>query len=204
MDNLETLNYDETSEAYGRTLVVTGLIFGIAAFCIKILLTYWRLQSHPKGAYFSADLIAGTILLVWLIKACGGFFASWYYNKKSGTSVLMGRAAMIGFLTGAAITIVGIFLNQIWQWIDPALIHHRLQSDIAIIKAVDLPADQKKKLIDSVTQSLKGFRNPGLMLFSGIFTYGIPNLITGMIGAKLFKGKNHNERDNYASRESSS
>jgi hypothetical protein len=200
MNNTETKSREDTASQYWTTIAVSGLIFGFAAFFIKTLLTYIRLQVAPHGALLSVYLILGIIGLAWLIKACGGGFACWYFNKASGLPVVMGRAAMMGFLTGAAITIVSIILNAIWHWIAPGMIQQKLQSDIAIIKALDMPAEQKKQFIKSVTINMKSFHNPGQLFLSGIFIYGIPNLITGMIAAKIFGRKNNEQTQKQDSR----
>jgi tetrahydromethanopterin S-methyltransferase subunit F len=189
MNNLETENQAVDSSSYWKTIGITGLLFGIAAFFIKTILTYIRIQVGPQGHFLSVYFILGIIVLAWLIKACGGGFACWYYSKESELSVMTGRAAMIGFITGVAITIVTIILGSIWHWIAPGMIQQKLHSDIAIIKSLDIPADQKKQFVKSITKSLKGFQNPGKLLFSGIFSNGIPNLVTGMIAAKILQKK---------------
>jgi tetrahydromethanopterin S-methyltransferase subunit F len=195
-NRLETENQTVDSSAYWATIGVTGLIFGVAAFFIKTLLTYLRIQIGTQGHFISVYFILGIIVLAWLIKACGGGFACWYYDKKSGLPVMTGRAAMMGFITGVAITIVTIILGSIWHWIAPGMIHQKLHSDIAIIKSLDIPADQKKQFVKSITESLKGFRNPGKLLFSGIFSNGIPNLVTGMIAAKILQKKMNEQSQN--------
>jgi hypothetical protein len=192
MNNVETENHVDTSTLFWVTAGISGVIVGVGAFFFKVLLTFIRLHAGPQNGLLSVDLILGIIGLIWLIKACGGGFACWYYKKRSGLSVVMGRAAMMGFLTGVAITIVSIILSALWHWIDPGIIHHKFQSDVAIIKSLDITTAQKKEFIDGITKSMKSFHNPGKLLFSGLFIFGIPNLITGMIGAKIL-GRKDNE-----------
>lgn len=188
MDNSEALNINNNSTLFWKTIGLTGLIFGSGAFFFKTLLTYIRLNVG-LSPYVAVDIILAVIVLAWFIKACGGLFVSWYYSKKAETPVTMGRAAMMGFITGVAITIVTIILAAIWHWIDPSLVQQKFQSDVTIINSLDIPNDQKQLFIKSLKDNMKGFHNPGKLLLSGIFTIAVPNLITAMIGAKIMDRK---------------
>jgi hypothetical protein len=77
------------------------------------------------------------------------------------------------------------------------MVQQSIQSEIANIKAMSLPSDQKNKLIDAMSKASNSGGNIFKLLFQGIPMYGILNLITGMIGAKIFERKEHNEEKVY-------
>jgi len=186
MTESESQNDFEELPSYWKSVGVAGVLFAVIAIVVKILLTLWRFKAYSSGSYHIVDIVLGTIILVWLIKAFGGAFACWYYNRQYSKKMQVGRAAMVGFLTGVAITVAGIIINLIWHLIDPTMLHRRMQNAIAIVKSMNLPHGQKKQIIQSVKHSFKNQGNIGQNLFAGIFIYGIPNIITGMIGAKIF------------------
>ena len=114
--------------------------------------------------------------------------AIWHYTNEYNISVTLGRGALIGFLTGVCITVVSILLSQLWQFIDPDMTQRMIDSTLASFEEMDMPAEQKQQLIDSTVENMRG-NNIGWQLLINIPLYGILNLLTGMIGAKVFGTK---------------
>ena len=135
------------------------------------------------------DLI-GTIAC--LFAAFGGMLATWHYAREYDAVIKLGRGALIGFLTGLVVTLISILLNQIWTVIDPDMTQQMVESAVANIEAMDVPDEQKQMSIDMTVDMIRSQENIGTQLLWGIPMYGILNLITGMIGAKLF-GKEEQE-----------
>jgi hypothetical protein len=57
------------------------------------------------------------------------------------------------------------------------------------MEAMELPQEQKQQMIDMTAENIRSQQNIGSQLLWGIPMYGILNLITGMIGAKIFGKK---------------
>src|SRR5699024_12119530 len=88
-----------------------GLIFGILAFALSLISTYSVINSEPTGSYFS-PLQIGIWLVTCLVAAGAGMLAIWHYEREYEVSITLGKGALIGFLTGVAMAIIGALLNQ--------------------------------------------------------------------------------------------
>lgn len=175
------------SPSYWTSVAVAGLIFGILAFVLSIVTTYATINSEPSGSMFSPVQFIG--VLVCLAGAFGGMLATWHYAKEFNVGIKLGRGALIGFLTGVVITVVSVVLGQLWQLIDPDMTQKLVESTIAQMEAMDLPQEQKQQMIDMTAENVRSQQSIGSQLLWGIPMYGILNLITGMIGAKIFGKK---------------
>jgi small basic protein len=178
---------NETPPSYWTSVTVSSLIFGIVAFIISIISGYAIINSEPTGSMFSPVQLVG--VLACLIGAFGGMLATWHYAREYDVPIKLGRGALIGFLTGVGITIVSVLLGQIWQVIDPDMTQKMIDSTIANMEAMDMPEEQKQQLIDSTVESVRSQQSISTQFLWGIPIYGILNLLTGMIGAKIFGKK---------------
>lgn len=177
----------EETPSYWTSVGVAGLLFGIISFILTLIYGYSLINSEPSGSMFSP------IMLIWLVSclltAFGGMVATWHYANQYDVVIKLGKGALIGFLTGACIVIVSVILNEIWHLIDPEMTQKMIDSTIANFEKMEMPADQKQQIIDSTVDSMRTNQNIGRQLLFGIPIMGIVNLITGMIGAKLFGKK---------------
>jgi hypothetical protein len=196
MEQAEVQKHKQAHHSYWNSVLIAGFIFGILVFVISLLSKYLIIHSAPSASPFSPGKILSSLTYL-LGMFGGGLLATWYYNKQFNVSVTIGRAAMMGFLTGVIVVFVSIVLNQIWHLVDPGMVQRSIQSEIANIKAMNLPPAQKSKLIDVISKSSNSGGNIFKLLFQGIPLYGILNMITGMIGAKIFGKKEHNEEEIY-------
>lgn len=169
--------------SYWNSVAIGGVIFGIIIFVLSLVAGYATINSEPTGALISPAVWVGALSC--LVGAFGGMLAIWHYAGNFNISVSLGRGALIGFLTGVAISIVSVLLNELWTFIDPDMTQQIVDSTIANIEASDLPEQQKQQMIDLTAGAREG-ESIGMQLLSGIPLYGILNLITGMIGAKIF------------------
>lgn len=170
--------------SYWMSVATAGLIFGIIAFVLSLISGYAIINSEPTGSFFSPTQLIGT--LACLIGAFGGMMATWHYAREFDLAVKLGKGALIGFLTGVCIAIVSVVLGQVWQLVDPDMTQRIIDSTVANMEAMDMPDDQKQQMIDGTVESIQSQNSIGTQLLWGIPLYGILNLITGMIGAKLF------------------
>lgn len=191
MDSMEhnTRGMEQTNgdAPYWTSVGIASVIFGIVAFIISIVAAYATINSEPSGSFFSPVQLIG--ILACLIGAFGGMLATWHYANEYDAVMKLGKGALIGFLTGVGITIVSVLLGQIWQVFDPDMTQKMIDSTIANMEAMDVPAQQKQQMIDATAESMRSQQNIGTQLLWGIPMYGILNLITGMIGAKVFGKK---------------
>lgn len=169
--------------SYWNSVAFAGLIFGVIVFALSLLTAYATINSEPTGSLFSPTQLIG--VLGCLFGAFGGMLAIWHYAGNYNISITLGRGALIGFLTGVAISVVSVLLNELWTFVDPDMTQQVVESTIANLEQSDLPEQQKQQFIDLIAGSREG-EGIGSQLLSDIPLYGILNLITGMIGAKIF------------------
>ncbi len=181
---------NENPPSYWTSVTVSSLIFGIVAFILSIISGYAVINSEPSGSFFSPVQLVG--VLVCLIGAFGGMLATWHYAREFDVPIKLGRGALIGFLTGVGITIITVLLGQVWQLVDPDMTQKMVDSTVANMEAMDMPEEQKQQMIDSTAESIRSQQSISTQFLWGIPMYGILNLITGMIGAKIF-GKKEEE-----------
>lgn len=170
--------------SYWTSVGISGVIFGILAFVLSLVSTYAMINSEPTGSFFSPVQLLG--VLVCLVGAFGGMMATWHYANEYNVPIKLGRGALIGFLTGLCITVVSVVLNQLWQVVDPEMTQKLIESTIANMEAMDMAEGQKQQIIDSTVQNMRSQQSIGTQLLWGIPMNGILNLITGIIGAKIF------------------
>jgi hypothetical protein len=181
-ESQQTLENEQPS--YWTSVGVAGLIFGIVVFALSLIYMYATINAEPTGSYFSGTQLIGT--LACLVGAFGGMLATWHYANEYNASITLGRGALIGLLTGIAITIASIILTQLWLLIDPDLTQQMIDATIANYEAMDIPDEQKQQMIDIAAESMRSQNSIFTQLWTGILMFGILNLITGMIGAKIF------------------
>lgn len=185
MDEIAEQQAESRDEpSYWTSVSIAGLIFGIIVFALSLISTYAMINSEPSGSLFSPVQLLG--VLVCLIGAFGGMLAVWHYTNEYDISLKLGKGALVGLFTGVAITAVTVILNQFWQFIDPEMTQKLIDSTIANFEAADLPDAQKQQMIDSTVQGMRDQNNIGRQLMYSLPTYGILNILTGMIGAKVF------------------
>lgn len=175
---------NQPDPSYWTSVTTAGLIFGIVAFVLSLVTSYATINSEPTGSFFSPAQLIG--VLACLVGAFGGMLATWHYAREYDVSIKLGKGALIGFLTGVCVTLVSIILSQVWQFVDPDMTQKMIDSTIANMEAMDMPEDQKQQMIDATVEGIRSNNSIGMQLLWGLPINGILNLITGMIGAKIF------------------
>lgn len=168
---------------------LVGAIFGVISFVIGLYFGYQQINSEPSGSLFSPMLFSGVVIC--LLTSFAGLVAVWHFTKEVTTSMSMGQGAALGFMAGAVIALVSVLLNEVWvTLVDPEYNQKMIESSIAAIEMMDLPESSKDDMIDAMTESMEQGASFGRQLFIGIPVNGLLNLITALIGVKIFAEKN--------------
>ncbi|HKK47149.1 MAG TPA: DUF4199 domain-containing protein [Balneolaceae bacterium] len=188
----ESQQISNSNPSYWASVGIAGLIFGIIVFVLGLIVTYLTINSEPTGSMLSPMQFVG--LIVCLIGAFGGMLATWHYAREYDVPFTLGTGALIGLFTGIVIAIVNILLSQGWHLIDPKMTQHLIDHMVANIQASNMADQQKQQTIDMMAKSLRNRNQIGTQLLWGLPMFGILNLLTGMIGAKMFSKK---DEDNF-------
>jgi hypothetical protein len=171
--------------SYWSSVILASLIFGVVYFALTIGTGYYVINHQPTSAAMSPSSIIGTV--VCLFAGFGGMLAVWHHINEYGVTIQMGRGAVIGIITGLLIGIISFVLVHLWEYIDPNYTSRLMDVQIAIMNSKgNLTSEQQQKMADMM-------HNRGAMfqVLGALFTtigLGILNLITGIIGTKIFKG----------------
>lgn len=169
------------------SIVIVGLIFSLVSFALSLFFSYQQINSEPSGSFFSPAMFSGVVIC--LITCVAGALAVWHFTKEVSKHLTLGQGALIGFLTGAVIVLFSVILNELWQLFDPDFTEKLIEATIANVEAMDLPAESKNDMIDSMAEGVRSQQSILQQLFWGIPITGLLNLVSGMIGVKLFAEK---------------
>lgn len=187
MEQSEQQMRDNDAPSYWPSVGIAAVIFGIISFVMYLISSYATINSEPTGSLFGPSMFIG--LFGCLIGALAGLTAVWHYAKEYNLSITLGQGALIGFLAGAVMTIISSLLSQSWALVDPELTQKMIDSTIANFENMDMPEESKQQMIDSTVESMRSQQQLGSQLLWGIPISGLLNLLSGMIGAKVFGKK---------------
>lgn len=177
-------------KSYWNAAGMAGMIFGFIVFLVATIGSYMTIHSEPTGTFFSGTIVASVIGC--LVGAFGGVLAVKLYIKEHGPEMKIGTGAVIGLVTGIFITLVYQVLTMIWPIIDSSYIENLQSAMIANIEMMDgLPSAQKQEMIDAMYAQMQNYYSAGTIIqnmFFGFLTYGLLNLLSGLLAAK-FMGK---------------
>lgn len=176
---------DQNSQpSYWPAVMVGALIIGLIMSVLGIISQYMTINSEPVGSSFTLAQGIGTFAC--LFGAIGGFIATRQYATENEITFPIGKGALIGFLTGVAGVLVSTLISIIWQYIvDPELNQAVYDWTIRNLEVQNLPAEQFEMAMNFIPE-------PGAMssllwaVGIGIVALGVLNLISGIIGAKVF------------------
>lgn len=194
MENIEaesTQNDSNTFGNYWQSVVIVAAIFSLISFALGIFFGYRQINAEPSGAIFSPMMFSG--VLICLITCIAGAVTVWHYTKEVSPLINLGQGALVGFLTGAVIVLFSVLLNEIWTFVDPSYTEKLVEAAIANVEEMDLPAGSKEDMIDTMAESVRSSQSVTQQIFWGIPITGLLNLISGMIGAKIFGKKSEEE-----------
>ncbi|MCH2450307.1 MAG: DUF4199 domain-containing protein [Gracilimonas sp.] len=174
---------EQTQPSYWNSVILASLITAILVTAFSLIGGYMTLGSEPSGSFFSSAQLFSTIGC--LVGALGGLFANWHYVKENDVTYKIGKGALLGLMVGLGATIFSVIISQIWNVIDPGFQEALIEWNIQNLEAMQMPAEARE-------QAIAGFDDPNSLQNIGLqalFTFiglGIVNVISGLIGAKVF------------------
>lgn len=187
----EQLTATERNYSFGEYMPsagIVGVIFALITFVVGLFFGYQQINAEPAGSFFSPSMLSSGIIC--LVSAFAGMVAVWHFTREVSPVLKLGQGAVLGFLTGAVITILSVLLNEIWVGlVDPGYTQKILDAMIANIEVMDIPESNKNDAIDGIAQSMDSGQSLWSQLFIGIPVTGLLNLITALIGVKIFADK---------------
>ena len=174
---------NQAQPSYWNSVILASLLVGIVVSVLSIIGGYMTLNTEPSGSFFSSSQLFGT--LGCLIGAFGGLFANWHYVKENDVTYKIGKGALLGLLVGLFGTIFTMLISQLWYLLDPGYQESLMQWSIQNLEAMQMPAEAKEQAISGLENpnSLKNIAIGAGTMFIGL---GIVNIISGLIGAKVF------------------
>jgi len=173
---------------YWSSVGIAAVIFGFAVFVISLISGYMQINSEPTGSFITGAMFG--YLITCLVGAFAGMLAVWHYTREQEPFLKLGRGALIGLLAGGVLVVISGILNYIWRFIDPSYTDRIMQAMIDNVDAMqNIPDDVKQQQIDAIAQQFQNadsFTGTLKQMPYGLPLYGILNLLTGMIGVKLF------------------
>jgi len=97
----------------------------------------------------------------------------------------IGKGALIGLFVGLGATIVAVILGQIWNIIDPSYQQALVDWNIQNFEAMQMPAEAKEQAIAGM-EDPNSLKNIGLQAVFTFVGLGVMNVISGLVGAKIF------------------
>jgi hypothetical protein len=179
---MEMENVQE-NPSYWNSVIIGSAVAGIIVTAFSLIGGYTMIGSEPSGSFFNSAQIWSTIGC--LIGAVGGIIANWHYAKEYNVTYKIGKGALIGLLVGVISTIIIVALSQLWNLIDPSYQQAVIDWNIQNLEATQMPAEMRE-------QAIAGMENPNSVTNIAIYTgttlvgMGILNVISGLIGAKIF------------------
>lgn len=170
---------------------IVGAIFSVITFAIGLAIGYQQIGSEPSGSFLSPAMLGGVVIC--LVSCLAGALAVWHFTKEVTPFIKLGQGAALGFITGAVMVILTAILGEIWNFIDPSYTENLVEATIANVEAMDLPDSQKDQMIDGMAESVRSQQSFGSQIIWGIPMNGLLNLVTAMIGVKIFAKKENQE-----------
>lgn len=187
------MNEDESTQDlsfndYLPSIGIVGVIFSLVSFVIGLFFGYQQINAEPSGSIMSPMMFSGIVIC--LVSALAGLIAVWHFTREVTPFLTLGQGALIGFLTGAVIVLVSVVLNELWiLFFDPEYTTKIMDATIANIEAMEMPEESKQQMIDAMADSMVGGQSIWRQIFWGVPVTGLLNLITGLIGVKIFGEK---------------
>jgi len=173
---------DSNTSSYWSSVILASVIFGLISFALTIGAGYYTINSEPTNTTINPSTIVGAITC--LFTAFGGMLAVWHYTREKVDSVVLGKGALIGLLTGIIIGLLSLFLsNVIWPLIDPSYTDKIIDATMRTMQARGMSQEQLQKMSDMM-HSGSPWRSIGYAVNVVIFAF--LNMITGMVGARMF------------------
>ncbi|MDR9419517.1 DUF4199 family protein [Gracilimonas sp.] len=174
---------EQVQPSYWNSVIIASLMVGIVVSLFSIIGGYMMLGNEPDGAMFNSSQLFQA--LGCLIGAFGGIFVNWHYAKGYDITYKIGKGALLGLLVGLIGTIFTVAITQLWNVIDPSYQEALMEWSRQNVEAMQMTAEMKEQMMARMEDpySLSNIAIGALTMFAGL---GILNVISGLIGAKVF------------------
>jgi len=179
---------EEIKPSYWPSVIQAAIIVAVVTTVVGLGLLYYVAGSEPSMGIM---MISGlTIPVTCLIGLIGGILATRSYAKAYDVTFPIGTGALIGLFTGIIAALIAGVLGQIWNFVDPTLTERFAETMIGAFEMNDqIPDAQKDEIIMSMEQGFEDQNSiggilKGIAINAGVL--GFVNLLSGMIGAKIF------------------
>ncbi|MEO9884836.1 MAG: DUF4199 family protein [Balneola sp.] len=179
---------EEMKPSYWPSVIQAAIIVAVVTTVVGLGLLYYVAGSEPSMGIM---MISGlTIPVTCLIGLIGGILATRSYAKAYDVTFPIGTGALIGLFTGIIAALIAGVLGQIWNFVDPTLTERFAETMIGAFEMNDqIPDAQKDEIIMSMEQGFEDQNSiggilKGIAINAGVL--GFVNLLSGMIGAKIF------------------
>lgn len=175
---------EQVQPSYWNSVFIASAITALVVTIISLIGGYMTIGSEPSGTMFSTMQLTG--ILSCLIGAMGGLIATWHYAKEHNVTFTIGRGALLGLLVALVATIISVLLGQLWELIDPSYTQAIIDWSIANMEAMpQMPEEARQQAIESM-QDINSVSNIAMQALFTFIGLAIMNVISGMIGAKVF------------------
>lgn len=179
---------EEMKPSYWPSVIQAAIIVAVVTTIVGLGLMYYVAGSEPS---MGVMMISGlTIPITCLIGLIGGILATRSYAKAYDLTFPIGTGALIGLFTGIIAAVIGGVLGQVWNLFDPTLSERFADTMIGAFEMNDqIPESQKDEIIMGMEESFENQNSMGGILQAIAINAGVlgfVNLLSGMIGAKIF------------------
>lgn len=183
-ENTQELSFSD----YLPSIGIVGAIFSLVSFVIGLFFGYQQINAEPTGSIMSPMMFSGVVIC--LVSALAGLIAVWHFTREVTPVLTLGQGALIGFMTGAVIVLVSVVLNELWILLfDPEYTAKIMDATIANIEEMEMPDESKQQMIDAMADSMGEGQPIWRQIFWGVPVTGLLNLLSGLIGVKVFGEK---------------
>lgn len=174
---------EQVQPSYWNSVLIASLITAILVTVLSLISGYMTINSEPSGAIFSPVQLFG--LVSCLLGAIGGVIATWHYAKEYDVTFPIGKGALMGLLVGLFATIFSVILGYLWELIDPSYTEAMIEWQRANLNAMQMPEEARQSAMESM-ENPRSFSNVAVQAGVTFVGLAIVNVISGMIGAKIF------------------
>lgn len=175
---------EQVQPSYWQSVMIGAITIAIIMAVMGTVSQYMMISSEPTGSSFNMSQAIG--MLVCLIAAIGGVISTRHFAKTYDIAFPIGKGAVIGLFTGIIGVIISTVLALIWtSIIDPGLNQAVYDWQVANLEAQNLPQAQMDMAMGFIPEP----GSTSALMWQvgiGLLAIGILNLISGMIGAKIF------------------
>lgn len=174
---------EQVQPSYWNSVIIASLVTALLLTIISIAGGYMTLGDEPTGSLFSKMQLFAMVGC--LLGAIGGIIANWHYANEYQITYKIGTGALLGLLVAVGATVFAVIMGQIWNLIDPSYTQALVDWQSRNIEAMQIPEESKQEALER----MKDPNSPGNIALQALFSFiglGIMNVISGLIGAKIF------------------